>query len=111
MDENVKNILLNNGLEQYIDLFEEEKLMDLGILKTITENDYEKIGISSLGDRKKLLGLFFPKVEQPKVIIKQHKTEKEKFFKFLRIAGCLVIGFFVLMFLMTCLSIFLSRGN
>lgn len=51
-------LLRNNNLSNYIDLFENNHLLDYDVLKTVTNEDYLSIGISNLGDRKKLLSLF-----------------------------------------------------
>jgi hypothetical protein len=45
-------------MEEYIALFESNKLNDLSIIMDLTENDYEKLGIKFMGDRKRLLKIF-----------------------------------------------------
>lgn len=74
---------MNNGLEDCIKIFEQHKLLDIRIVSDLTESDLEKIGISALGDRKKILQLFLPKPEQwiqdmepksPHRVVVQHST-------------------------------------
>jgi hypothetical protein len=83
MTEELRMILMNNGLEDYIKIFEQHKLLDIRIVSDLTESDLEKIGISALGDRKKILRLFLPKPEQriqdmkpklPHHVVVQHST-------------------------------------
>ena len=59
MNENIRKILSENGLEEYISLFEKNRLDNLEILSNINESDYEKMGISIMGDRKRLIKLFY----------------------------------------------------
>ncbi|WP_296320143.1 hypothetical protein [Treponema sp. UBA3813] len=54
----LKSLLVSNGLEHCIPLLEEKKLLDKSLLAKMTESDYEKIGITEISDRKKLLTLF-----------------------------------------------------
>ena len=54
----VKEILEENGLSEYAGIFEQNKLTSVGVLADLTENDYAQIGITVLGDRKKLMKLF-----------------------------------------------------
>lgn len=58
--ESVKSILKKEGLEKYIALFEENKLLDGVLLSKMTEEDYARMGITIVGDRKKLISLFPP---------------------------------------------------
>jgi hypothetical protein len=55
---NYIDILTENGLQEYIPLFEKNKLTDINIISELTEDDYQKIGINIMGDRKKILKLF-----------------------------------------------------
>ena len=55
---NWKDVLLENGLEEYIDVFEKNKLTNLEILSELNENDLEKLGIVIMGDRKRILKIF-----------------------------------------------------
>ena len=54
----IKEKLIKNGFENYISIFEENHIMDSEVLKSMTNEDYQSIGISILGDRKKLLSIF-----------------------------------------------------
>ena len=55
---NYKDILNYHSLTEYINLFEENRLIDINIITTLSENDYEKIGVKYLGDIKKLKSIF-----------------------------------------------------
>ena len=55
---NYKDILIENGLTEYIDVFTENKLTDINLIVTLTESDFENMGIKILGDRKKLIDIF-----------------------------------------------------
>ena len=58
IEENVENILAENNLEEYIDLFKKNKLTDFDVVSNLTESDLEKLGITIMGDRKKILLIF-----------------------------------------------------
>jgi len=58
---NYKNVLKYNSLDEYIEIFEKNKLNNLEIIMSLTENDYEKMGITILGDIKRLLIIFSKK--------------------------------------------------
>jgi hypothetical protein len=58
MSNELKQILMDNNLENCVSKFEENKILDFDIASELTESDLEKIGISALGDRKKILKLF-----------------------------------------------------
>lgn len=70
----LKQKLINNGLDKYISIFEENHLFDEAVLKSLTNEDYISIGITILGDRKKLQ-LLFNNTEKN---IKEPINEKEK---------------------------------
>jgi hypothetical protein len=53
-----KDILLENDLEEYVDIFEKNKLTNLEIIIELTESDLEKLGIMVMGDRKKILKIY-----------------------------------------------------
>jgi hypothetical protein len=50
-----RDVLRENDLEQYISIFENQKLTDIDTILTLNEQDLEKIGIETLGDRKRLI--------------------------------------------------------
>jgi hypothetical protein len=50
--------LNESALGHYIEVFEKNGLDNIDVLTELSEDDYEKIGISVMGDRKKLLKLF-----------------------------------------------------
>ena len=56
--EKVISILKKNGLESYIPLFEKNKLMDKKVLSQMKERDYEKVGVDSVADQKRLVAIF-----------------------------------------------------
>ena len=55
---NYKDILSENNLSDYIDLFEKNKLTDISIISALSEADLEKLGISIMGDRKLIMKIF-----------------------------------------------------
>jgi hypothetical protein len=54
----VTDILKQNGLEQYCEIFEQNKIDTTEIAMELTDADYLSMGISILGDRKKIMSLF-----------------------------------------------------
>jgi hypothetical protein len=54
----VPAILEENGLSEYITIFEQNKLNSIDVLSGLTENDYIRMGVTVLGDRKKMVKLF-----------------------------------------------------
>ena len=54
----VTEILTENGLSEYIAIFEQNKLTSADVLADLSENDYIQIGVTILGDRKKMIKLF-----------------------------------------------------
>jgi hypothetical protein len=102
MSDDLIKILTENDLADYISIFEQNKLNSIELLSDITESDYEKIGISALGDRKKLLKLFFKNENQdqtasqvtpaPTVVVEQKETHGIWIFVGVLIAILLVIG-------------------
>jgi hypothetical protein len=56
---NWKDVLMENSLGDYIELFEKNKLTDIEIISELTESDLEKLGITIMGDRKKILKTFY----------------------------------------------------
>ena len=53
MDEKLKKALQDNGLEEYIELFEKEKILSFEELASLDKDDFKELGITTLGDRKK----------------------------------------------------------
>jgi hypothetical protein len=83
MTNELKQVLSENNLSDCIPVFEQHKLFDIGTVSDLTEADLEKIGISALGDRKKILRLFSSKPEHyfqdrtpqiPQQVVVQHAT-------------------------------------
>jgi hypothetical protein len=58
INKNYRDVLLENDLGEYIDLFEKNKLTDMIIISELSDVDLEKIGITIMGDRKKILRIF-----------------------------------------------------
>jgi preprotein translocase subunit SecF len=61
MTAELKKILEENNLAEYIELFEQHKISDVNIVSELNESELETIGISALGDRKKIVKLFSQK--------------------------------------------------
>ena len=61
MNESLKQLLQENNLGDYIALFEEQHLLSEEDFADLTEADYEKIGITKLGDLKRITKLFSKK--------------------------------------------------
>ena len=55
---NIEDILNENNLGEYIDLFVKNKITDLKLISNLNELDFEKLGINILGDRKKIMMIF-----------------------------------------------------
>lgn len=56
--EEIKQKLIENNLKSCIEILEANHLLDEDALSSMTNEDYISIGISIIGDRKKLLSLF-----------------------------------------------------
>jgi len=56
-----QDVLKENDLEQYISVFENHKLTDVDIILSLSEQDLEKIGIETLGDRRCLMKVLHEK--------------------------------------------------
>ena len=67
METKIIGLLKENGLENYLSIFEKNKLDNLEILSDLTEADFEKLGISVMGDRKRLVKLFSASATQSPV--------------------------------------------
>jgi hypothetical protein len=50
-----QDVLKENGLAQYISVFENQKIIDIDTILSLSEQDLEKIGVETLGDRKRLI--------------------------------------------------------
>ena len=71
--EEIKQKLIDNNLESCIEILEENHLLDEAALSSMTNDDYISIGISIIGDRKKLLSLFGKSEhnkQEPKIEVK-----------------------------------------
>ena len=64
--------LQEKGFGEYIQTFKDNDLMDVKIMKSLTDDDLEKLGIASMGKRKTLLLLFSNE------LFKETKVEGEK---------------------------------
>jgi hypothetical protein len=58
LSEKIQNILISNDLQDYIPIFEMHKLDRIELINELTDEDFEKVGITILGDRKKIIKLF-----------------------------------------------------
>ena len=54
---NFFQILNENNLSEYIEIFISNKLYDINVIETLVEIDLEKIGINIMGDRKKIINI------------------------------------------------------
>lgn len=73
MDKEIAQLFANNGLSEYIDLFDEHKLDTPEVLGMLTEVDLEKISIDIIGIRKRMMSAFvvyrdLPHAEPTRVI-------------------------------------------
>jgi len=75
--EEIKQKLRDNGLKDCIPIFEQNHLLDENTLATMTNDDYLSIGISIIGDRKKLLSMFQPKKDSISQTREEPKFERE----------------------------------
>lgn len=75
MKKELKKDLKSINFDKYIKIFEHEGLKDFSNLKNLTEEDYEKIGVSDLGDRKILVKLY--SCQEKAFSIKQSETDLE----------------------------------
>ncbi|MDR2738784.1 MAG: SAM domain-containing protein [Treponema sp.] len=66
MNEELRKFLIDNGFEEYVEIFEKNKILTTRDLKELTESDLEKIGIMALGDRKKIVKLAFDSIKSKK---------------------------------------------
>lgn len=57
-EQEIKQKLIDNGFGNLIPIFEENHLFDIQALSVMTDSDYQSIGVSVLGDRKKLIYMF-----------------------------------------------------
>lgn len=76
----VHKILIDNNLSEYIPVFDKHKIIDFDILSKLTENDLSELGVSAIGDRKKIKELFKIKSEKPEdknsVVVTQTVTSE-----------------------------------
>lgn len=75
MTEELKQDLTSINFDKYIEIFERENLNDFSDLEDLTEDDYEKIGITALGDRKKLVKLYGGQKQEKSLPMEVNNTE------------------------------------
>jgi len=73
MNEELRNLLKENNLSEYIEIFEREK-----------QDDYKELGINALGDRKKFLKLFSDNSSTQAEIINAVVVQDEEFITTIR---------------------------
>ena len=61
MTQNLKDLLIENGLSAYIGLLEEQRLDSEELLSDLNQSDFEILGIKLIGDQKKFIRLFSSK--------------------------------------------------
>lgn len=71
----LNNFLKQNGLEQYSELFEKNKIESIAMAVDLTDSDLLNMGISSFGDRKNILNLF---AEKQSLLKEPVKAKPEK---------------------------------
>jgi hypothetical protein len=54
---NFIEILKKNNLDEYIEIFNSNKLIEIDVVKDLNEDDLDNIGITILGDRKKIINI------------------------------------------------------
>ena len=71
-EDEISEWLNEKGFGEYVQSFKDNDLMDVQLLKSLTDSDLEKLGIASMGKRKTLLLLFANE------LYKEKKVEIEK---------------------------------
>ena len=79
-EEILKLFLKKYELSSLIDTFKREKVFSFENLESLTENDLEKIGIKTLGDRKYILKLFNNEIENFKndILYSEYSDEEKR---------------------------------
>jgi hypothetical protein len=54
----VHKILIDNDLSEYIAIFDKHNLTSFNIISKLSESDLSEIGVTSIGDRKKIKDIF-----------------------------------------------------
>jgi hypothetical protein len=54
----VHTMLIDNGLSEYVAIFDQHKLTSFDIVSKLTESELSELGIHAIGDRKKIKELF-----------------------------------------------------
>jgi hypothetical protein len=73
-DSPIHNMLIQNGLVEYVPLFDQHKLTSFDVISKLTEGDLSELGIHAIGDRKKIKELFHineNKAEDNNVVVTQ----------------------------------------
>jgi len=78
MNNELRDLLENNGLNEYIDLFESNRVFDISTFNLLSDSDFEKIGVSAIGDRKRLLALANKNDANPKALVVYSKRQQMK---------------------------------
>jgi hypothetical protein len=58
-----QDVLKENDLGSYISVFENQKITDIDTVLSLTEQDLEKIGLTTLGDRRRLIRALHNKLD------------------------------------------------
>jgi len=80
----IKMMLSENNLNEYVDVFENNKLDTVEKLIELNENDLVNMGINIIGDRKVLLNIFKEKQNNTKTNIDNHNKQNKKNMSFLK---------------------------
>ena len=79
MNEELRQILEENNLSDYIEILEKEKIFSIEDMKDLSQDDYKELGITALGDRKKFLKLFKDDSSKETEVIKAVVVAEEQF--------------------------------
>jgi hypothetical protein len=63
--------LQDNGLSEYITIFERERLYSEELLRDLNQSDFEKLGVTFIGDQKKMLKLFSEQNNLPQAVVNE----------------------------------------
>ena len=111
MNENVLKILTQNGLEKYRSLFEQNKLDSIEALAGMTEADFEKLGIGTEEDRKKITAVFQAAKKQETPAQQEYRSayqEKRSKMKIKKMSKGKRIFFTVLIIIITIIIIIMG---
>ena len=89
----LENFFIENKIDSYTEKFKNEKVFSAELLKDLTDEDLLKLGVATLGDRKRMLKLF-----QGNELNNFHMYTLPATFSGIRITVCTSLGNFFLLF-------------